>query len=458
MRPRFLLARCCCVALTLLSVLSAVGVADGFSIASFAIDVTIPLNHRCMGILPQKSKKIVDPLLLRGFVLLGAERPLVIASVDWCEIRNGSYDQWRDALAEAAGTTREGVLLSCVHQHDAPVIDSDAAALLDAVGLVGELFDSTFHADVLARARQAVRDAVAEAEPVTHIGLGEARVHQVASSRRRVDSDGKVSFDRGSSSGRDALFRDAPEGPIDPKLRTLSFWDGEQCRLEYHVYATHPMSYYGRGEVTSDFPGLARARRQRDDRSVHQIYASGCSGDVTAGKYNDGSEEAREQLTERLYQAMVASSRNTSRVPLVHVAFRNAPLHLEYSRDEELQPDVLERQLADTSLAVEQRILAALGLASWRRVQRGQPIDMACCDFGIAQLVLFPGEAFVGYQQIARDMNADRNVISVGYGECWTGYIPTQSEFFDGFHESWMWVAPGSETKIREALKQVVRP
>ncbi len=25
--------------------------------------------------------------------------------------------------------------------------------------------------------------------------------------------------------------------------------------VEYHAYATHPMSYYGKGEVTSDFVG-----------------------------------------------------------------------------------------------------------------------------------------------------------------------------------------------------------
>ena len=48
------------------------------------------------------------------------------------------------------------------------------------------------------------------------------------------------------------------------------------------------MSYYGKGGVSADFLGLARKRRQADDPKVFQIYASGCSGNVTAGKYNDG--------------------------------------------------------------------------------------------------------------------------------------------------------------------------
>ena len=78
--------------------------ARGFQLATFSADVTIPLGHRCMGILPTKSQRIADPLYAHGFVLLGGGEPIVLCAVDWCEIRNGAYDQWRDALAEAAGT------------------------------------------------------------------------------------------------------------------------------------------------------------------------------------------------------------------------------------------------------------------------------------------------------------------------------------------------------------------
>ena len=47
-------------------------------LASFSVDVTIPLNHRCMGVLPTKSKKVVDPLYAHGFVLLGEGKPIVL--------------------------------------------------------------------------------------------------------------------------------------------------------------------------------------------------------------------------------------------------------------------------------------------------------------------------------------------------------------------------------------------
>jgi hypothetical protein len=338
------------------------------------------------------------------------------------------------------------------------VIDAGAQDLLDQVGLTNELFDRGFHEDVLRRAEESLRQAIAEAQAITHIGYAESIVRDVASNRRVVDANGRVSFARGSSSGREAFFRETDTGLIDPLLRTISFWDGERCLVEYHAYATHPMSYYGRGEVSSDFVGLARKRLARTDRSIHPIYASGCSGDVTAGKYNDGSPQAREELIQKIHDAMLANREQAKKQPLLlGWSFRSVALELEYSRVPSLQREVMDRELQDGSLPTEKRILAAMGLASWQRsVERKQPIDVPCVDFGIARLVLFPGESFVGYQQIAQDLSGDVPLVPVGYGECWTGYVPTEAAFADGFNESWLWVAPGSQSRIENGLRELL--
>ena len=426
----------------------------------FKIDATIPLGHRCMGILPAKSKSISDGLELHGFVLLGQQPPIVVVAIDWCEIRNQSYDTWRSRLAKVAGTQPERVLVSSLHQHDAPVIDSGAQDLLDQVGLHNELYDRSFHEEVLTRAEHALSAAIEDAQPVTHVGYAQSVVSDVASNRRIVDGSGNVSFSRGSSSGRDPIFQQAPEGLIDPMMRTISFWSQNQCLVEYHAYATHPMSYYGRGEVTSDFVGLARKRLARLDRSIHPIYASGCSGDVTAGKFNDGSPEAREDLTRKIYEAMLANRKGVKKEPVPETwGFRNLPLELTYSHAEPLQKEAMERVRQDGSMAVEKRILAAMGLASWHRVQvRKQPIDMPCVDLGIARMVLFPGESFVGYQHIAQEASGALPLLPVGYGECWTGYVPTDAAFKDGFDESWLWVAPGAQERIERVLQDLLAP
>jgi len=429
-----------------------------FRIATFSADVTIPLDHRCMGILPVKSTKIVDRLTAHGFVLIGDTLPIVYCAVDWCEIRNGAYDQWRDTLAAAAGTTRERVLVSSLHQHDAPVTDSDAAALLAEVGLEDELYAMEFHRQTLERLATIVADAMEHTQLVTHVGLGEAVVREIASNRRVVMPDGSVTFGRGSRSLGDAALADAPVGLIDPNLKSLSFWHHERPVAVLHTYATHPMSYYGKGEVTCDFVGLARERRQREDFSVKQIYASGCSGDVTAGKYNDGSYQHRLDLTERLYQAMRAAWDNTQRKPLAQIVFRNAQLELPFSENPQLSRENLTAILHDAGQTTEQRIWAAMGLASRQRLERQPAIDFPCIDLGVAQLVLFPGESFVGHQLHAQSLNPDSFVVAVGYGECWPGYIPTESAFDDGFEDNWLWVARGSEARIRAAVQQVLPP
>src|SRR5260221_5995992 len=105
----------------------------------------------------------------------------------------------------------------------------------------------------------------------------------VASNRRWIGPDGKPQFGRGSYVS-DEKAREAPEGTIDPFLKTISFWNDKRPVAALSCYATHPMSIYGRGLVSSDFVGLARARRQSDDHSIFQMYASGCSGNVTAGE------------------------------------------------------------------------------------------------------------------------------------------------------------------------------
>ena len=280
-------------------------------IATFSSDITIPIGHRCMGVLKTKSKTIDDALEAHGLVLLGSGPAVLLLALDWCEVRNGAYDQWREALADAANTTRDRVLVCCLHQHDAPVTDSGAQAYLDSVGLEGELYDVEFHERCIRDVVQKMSVAMEEAEPLTHVGIGQAKVDKVASNRRVVHADGSIRFDRYSRMSSDSYQAKADEGEVDPMLKTLTFYSGEKKVAQLSSYATHPMSYYGQGAVSADFVGMARRRRQLDTPGTAQIYVSGCSGDVTAGKYNDGAPATRPILANRIYQAMKASAGKT---------------------------------------------------------------------------------------------------------------------------------------------------
>jgi hypothetical protein len=426
-------------------------------LGSFSADVTVPIGHRLMGILPARAARVADPLEARGFVLLGADAPIVWVAIDWCEIRNEAYDRWCEALAAAAGTNVDRVIVTSLHQHDAPVADLGAQRLLDEVGFASQLCDPQFHEEAVQRVAKALRDALPAARHVTHAGVGQGLVRDVASNRRVVLDDGQVAFTRGSSSGGDQFMRDAPDGLIDPWLRTISFWDGDQPLLAFSAYATHPMSYYGRGEVSADFVGLARRMRQQDDPAVFQMYVSGCSGDVTAGKYNDGSPENRPILAKRLHTAMQEAWRVTRRWPLESVELRSVEMSLPFRSGEEYTATALRQTLHDDNLDERTRILAAMALASRQRIESGHKLSLRCLDFGQALLASLPGESFVGYQLMAQRLRPDVPVVCAGYGECWPGYIPTRAAFADGFTDTWLWVDRGADVAMRTALANVLR-
>jgi hypothetical protein len=430
---------------------------SGYRLATFTADVTCPVGHPLLAGLRAPAREIVDRLHARGFVITGAGAPIVVVAVDWCEIRNQSYDRWREVLAGVAGTVPQRVLLCSVHQHDAPVADLGAAALLAEVGLGGAMLDTKFHERAITAVAAALGHGMKHTRKVTHVGLGRAETLEVASNRRVVMPEGSVTFKRGSGSAGDPVCRHAPEGTIDPWLRTISFWDESTPLLALHSYSVHPMSHYGQGGVSADFVGQARSRRQRDEPGTLQMYVSGCSGDTTAGKYNDGSSENRSVLAGRLYDAMAAAWRMTERQTIGSVSFRAVELDLEPRSTEEYGAAKLRSVLVDESAERRERILAAMGLNSIMTLERGRPITFPCLDLGAARIVLFPAESFVEYQLMAQRMRPDSFVMSIGYGECWPGYIPTDAAFQEGFDDDWLWVAPGGENRIHDALEQVLR-
>jgi hypothetical protein len=403
------------------------------------------------------AARIADPLSARGLVLWGGERPAVLVALDWTELRNEAYDRWRGELARAAGTSPDRVFLSCVHQHDAPYADLEAQRLLDERGLKGFHVDPEFHERALQAVASALREAAKAPRTVSHLGTGEADVDRVACNRRVVGPDGKARFNRYSRTS-DPTVRNAPDGLIDPRLKTLSFWDGDRAVAAISVYAVHPMSYYGTGAVSADFPGLARARRQQEMPDVFQIYASGCAGDVTAARYNDGNDPARRGLAERLSAAMAQAWDKTRRVPLGKVVFRSAPLRFELPPTGPASVPAMERTLADPATSKTDKLMAALGLSWGRRVAQDRPVEVPALDFGPAQIVLLPAEAFVEFQLAAQRLRPDQFIVALGYGECGPGYIPTESARAEGYVEEhgYCWVAPGAEEKLRRALAEAL--
>lgn len=431
--------------------------APAYSLATFSADVTPPLGHPLMGGGIEPARSIVDRLEARGVILLGMDKPVVICAIDWCEIRNDAYDRWRAALAQAAGTDASRVLLSSVHQHDTPIADLAAQRMLEAAGAGAAICDLKFHEQAVMTVAAAAREAMTRPRAITHLGIGQAKVEGVASNRRYLDDAGKPRHDRMSAT-RNASIRARPEGEIDPWLKTLSLWDGDKPLLALSAYSTHPMSHYGKGAVSGDFVAMARNIRQKEVPEAFQMYISGCSGNVTAGKYNDGATANRAVLAGRLREAMSGAWDATRREPLKRIGFRTVPLNLKARNSAGFSAEELRKKLKEEPKPFG-RCLAALGLSWLQRTQAGRAIDVGAIDFGPASYLLLPAESYVEYQLMAQKARPDGFVVTAGYGECGPGYIPIERAWSekDGNLHDWCWVAERSEEVMKQAIAAALR-
>jgi hypothetical protein len=387
-----------------------------------------------------------------GVVLLGPSAPVVLCAVDWVGIRNDAHLAWVKALAAAAHTTPGRVAVQCVHPHNAPFADTRAQQLLAAAKGPPSL-DLKYHARCVERVAAAVKASLAKTEKFTHVGVGQAKVHQVASNRRVVEG-GKVKYTRYSAT-RDPKVRAEPEGLIDPWLKTLSFWRDDKPLAALNYYATHPMSYYGDGRVTSDFCGLARDARAAEGEKIFQAYFTGCAGNITAGKYNDGDKKNRPILRDRILAGMRAAWKATKKHPVKTWAWRERPIKFRGRAEKKFTAAESKKVLEDLKAAKPARGNAAYQLAWLERLER--PITLSCLDIGPASVLHLPGEPFIEYQLFAQKTAKGRFLCVAGYGDGGTGYIPTDAAFLEGGYEPTVALAAPCQKALQEAIEKVLK-
>ncbi len=423
-------------------------------LATFACDVTPPEDHPLCGGWITPVRGVDDPLKALGVVLLGGPKPVVLCAIDWTGLRNEAFRIWRKALADAAHTTPEHVSLHCVHPHNAPFADVEAQKLIAAAKAPISL-DLKYYDECVKKSADALKASLMKAVKFTHVGTGAAEVKEVASNRRVLGDDGKVKFTR-TSATKNKEARDAPEGLIDPKLRTLSFWDGNRALAGLHFYACHPMSYYGDGRVSADFCGLARQKFEHDVGRF-QMYFNGCGGNITAGKYNDGAKENRAVLRDRIYSGMVAAWKETKKTEVKEFEWRFEPVKLPPRKEAYFGEEESTKALNDEKATAAKRNNAAYQLAWLKR--KDTPIEVNCLDFGGKVLDLFlPGESFVEYQLAAQKMRTDAVVNVAAYGDDGPGYIPTAKAFLEGGYEPTVSLSgPESEEILLKTMRKLLK-
>jgi len=399
-------------------------------LATFDVDATPPVGS--MMAYDKVLRKDDLPLRCRGVVLVGAGEPIVLCALDWIGVANEGQDVFKEALANAAGTSPNRVAIHTLHQHDAPDCDFLAERLLKEAGADPGKFDGTFQRQIIEQTADAIRAALEAAQPVTHVGWGEAQVQEVASNRRVMGDDGKVKAVRYTAT-KDAAIRAAPIGTIDPRVCLVSFFNEEKPLAVLSYYACHPQSYYRTGIPNPDFPGIARFFRSQAVPEALHVHFNGAGGNIGAGKFNDGSKENRVALAMRLADGMTRAWQATQKslVKPRDVSWKTEAVSLPlatYLDGNKLQTDL--------KLGAAASIAAADKLAWVMRSKSGHKIDLARLSVGDIRVLHMPGELFVEYQLAAQQMRPELHVTMAAYGDYGTAYIGTERAYSEGGYET----------------------
>ncbi len=427
---------------------------SSLKVGVFKVNVTPPIGSP---VAYAKTRSIVDSLYAKGIVILSDEKPIVLCAVDWIGIANEGQDAWRESLAKAVGTTIDRISVHALHQHDGRRNDFTTARILENYGLGGWRYDTLVSQNIIKTVVRSIHIAMKNARPVSHLGFGEAKVEKVASNRRILGEDGQVKIVRYSST-RDSAAIAAPEGLIDPWLKCVSFWNENKPIVVLNYYATHPMSHYGKGDVTSDFVGIARENRE-ELLGVPNIYFTGAAGNIAAGKYNDGSDERRFVLASRMEKGMLQAWESTIKTPVQSsdISWKNIEVLLPLGKH--LVKDELLAKLSDKSLDSLKRFTAAKQLAWLIRTDSGHKANVSALKIGDVQLLNLPGEAFIEFQLAAQKMKPGQHICTAAYEEYGPGYVCTEIAYSQGGYESSeraSSVSPDVEQVLLKAIDMVL--
>ncbi len=423
-------------------------------LASFKVDVTPPVGAQMAYDL---NKKVDTPVFIRGLILDDGTSRVVIVSCDFIGIYGQTWFDWRQVIADAAGTEEGKVFLHSVHQHDSMYIAPWMNEFLE--GRTEAAVDVNYCRKTLNQLRSAVGSAAGgDWMPVRRILTAERRMIGLAANRRMIDENGRCSGMRFSMCG-DSQLKARPVGTIDPLLRTIAFAGAEgRIYAALHFYASHPMAAYRREMVGQDVPGVALQYAKKEfGGDVFNICMTGCAGNVTFGKYHAGDkEESMNVLGRRLGQGLVANLNHLEPRPAGRISIKKADC--EFPFDPEITENNMLRQLgrSDASRTDLMRAARKLTIARNRKNWCRYPVTRLSLGDQVHILSL-QGEVCVEYQIYAQSLVPEHFLACAAYGDGTYAYIPTACMYDEGGYEPEASIStPAVEFRLKAAMAEAL--
>ncbi len=288
-------------------------------------------NPRSMGDI--RSRFVHDDLYAKALVLKQGDRAWCLIAVDLTGVDAVATGEIRSGLAERTGLDSEAVMVCATHTHSGPAVcpvattyspeemarftvggDGKAPEGMGTVtkvsssaNWVGET-DLEWKARFVSLAVEAGAESWQSLRPAA-VGFGEAEVEGVASSRRRLLSDGSWADPRRES---DPALEVVSQTEIDPMVRTIAVKDaGDGTPLACVLtYGSHPWVFCGAG-ISAELAGATSTKvaaewGEEGAEPPLVLYTSGPEGDVSLiwnidmdGVWRVRPEETSEESQER---------------------------------------------------------------------------------------------------------------------------------------------------------------
>jgi hypothetical protein len=385
---------------------------------------------------------------------------IVIASADVLYFIFSAYDKMVAAIAEAAGTKKEHVFLTAIHQHDSvAMIDPDDNDCGVSQKLTPEYWNKCLQ-DTTEGIKKAIIDGFIE---VQDLAVSKVKINGLASNRRTYNDDNSIAMRYSMCS--DTELKKRPEGVYDPYLRTIGFLGSdEQVICALHYYASHPMAAYMRNMVSSDIPGVALNFVAEQLGNNNNIYITGCGGNVTFGKYGlhdkehslESKEKSLTYLGEILGRAIVTNIRDLKRVPFGNINIRSERIELP------LRKDVTIDSLTVIAKNSETEFDRKIALRWKKIVQEWDKYgfrDIRTISFGDEVIILeLFAEMAVEYQLYANSLVPDKFLAVAAYNEGSCAYTCTAKMYKEGGYEpTTNYLSPEIEEKIKTTIKKLLK-
>jgi hypothetical protein len=152
------------------------------------------------------------------------------------------------------------------------------------------------------------------------------------------------------------------------------------------------------------------------------------------GKYNDGSDRSRQQLTQLLLSGMEAAIAATKLAPVQTLRWRTFPLFLPRRTEEKYRCEDSREIAKDPKVNLATRLYAG-GIRVAFHQRSGQPIELSSLEIDNVFILNLPGEPLIDFQFYAQQRKRAAFVAVAGYGDCGPGYICTEHAYRDGGYE-----------------------